>query len=93
MKIEVRITPNASKDEITGKAEDGRLRIRIQSPPVDGAANKRLVRFIAKTAGVAKSKVRIVSGERSRDKALEIDGDEKEIIRSLVKTPTRLSFQ
>ena len=83
MKIEVRITPNASKDEITGKAEDGRLRIRIQSPPVDGAANKRLIRFIAKTAGVAKSKVRIVSGERSRDKALEIDGDEKEIIRCL----------
>ena len=83
MKIEVRITPNASKDEITGKAEDGRLRVRIQSPPVDGAANKRLIRFIAKTAGVAKSKVRIVSGERSRDKALEIDGDEKEIIRCL----------
>ena len=85
MKIEVRITPNASKDEITGKAEDGRLRVRIQSPPVDGAANKRLIRFIAKTAGVAKSKVRIVSGERSRDKALEIDGDEKEIIRCLKK--------
>ena len=83
MKIEVRITPNASKDEITGKAEDGRLRVRIQSPPVDGAANRRLIRFIAKTAGVAKSKVRIVRGERSRDKALEIDGDEKEIIRCL----------
>ena len=83
MKIEVRITPNASKDEITGKAEDGRLRVRIQSPPVDGAANRRLIRFIAKTAGVAKSKVRIVRGERSRDKALEIDGDEKAIIRCL----------
>ena len=83
MKIEVRITPNASKDEITGKAEDGRLRVRIQSPPVNGAANRRLIRFIAKTAGVAKSKVRIVRGERSRDKALEIDGDEKEIIRCL----------
>ncbi len=83
MKIEVRITPNASKDEITGKTEDGRLRVRIQSPPVDGAANKRLIRFIAKTAGVAKSKVRIVSGERSRYKALEIEGDEKEIIRCL----------
>ena len=83
MKIEVRITPNASKDEITGKAEDGRLRVRIQSPPVNGAANRRLIKFIAKTAGVAKSKVRIVRGERSRDKALEIDGDEKEIIRCL----------
>ena len=83
MKIEVRITPNASKDEITGESEDGRLRVRIQSPPVDGAANRRLIRFIAKTAGVAKSKVRIVRGERSRDKALEIDGDEKAIIRCL----------
>lgn len=83
MRIRVRITPNASKDEITGKAEDGRFRIKVQSPPARGSANKRLIMFIAKTAGVSKSKVRILSGDKSRDKILEIDGNEKEIIHLL----------
>jgi len=83
MRITIRITPNASKDEILGREEDGRLKIKIQSPPVDGAANKRLIEFLAKTVGVPKSKVRIIHGDKSRNKIIEIDGDEKEIIRFL----------
>ena len=58
MKIVIHITPNASKDEIIGRLADGRYRVRIQSPPVDGLANKRLIMFIAKTVGVPKSRVR-----------------------------------
>ena len=80
MKIVIHITPNASKDEIIGRFEDGRYRVRIQSPPVDGLANKRLITFIAKTVGVSKSSVRIVRGFKSRDKIIEILGDEEEII-------------
>ena len=83
MRIGIHLTPNASKDEITGRTEDGRFRIKIQSPPVNGAANKRLTAFIAKKAGVSKSKVQIIRGDKSRDKILEIDGDEKEINRRL----------
>ncbi len=83
MRIGIRITPNASKDEISGTTDDGRIRVKVQSPPVDGAANKRLIVFIAKTAGLSKSKVRIVHGYKSRNKILEIDGDEKEIMNRL----------
>ena len=83
MRIGIRLTPNASKDEITGITEDGRIRVKVQSPPVDGAANKRLIAFIAKTTGISKSKVHIVRGDKSRNKILEIDGGGKEIMSRL----------
>ena len=83
MMLEVRITPNASRDEIVGLLPDGVWRIKVQSPPVEGAANKRLVVFLARAAGVSKSRVRIVRGETSRRKTIEIDGDESVIMRKL----------
>ena len=83
MKLEVRIIPNASKDNISGWTEDGRMKIRIQSRPVDGAANKGLIQFLAKKAGVSKSGIRIIRGETSRDKVLEIDADEDDVLNRL----------
>ncbi len=83
MRMEVRLTPNARNDEITGRTGDGKFRIKVQSPPVEGAANRRLVRFLSGMLGVPKSKVRIVGGEKSRDKILEIEGDETDIIRRM----------
>jgi len=87
MKLEVHVTPNASRNDIAGWMDDGKLRIRIQSPPVDGAANKGLIRFISKLTGVSKSKIRILRGETSRDKLLEIDGDDHNIILALERKP------
>lgn len=83
MKLEVRIIPNASKDSISGWTDDGRMKIRIQSPPVDGAANKGLIKFLSKKAGVSKSGIRILRGETSRDKLLEIDADEDDVLNRL----------
>jgi len=83
MKITVHIVPNASRDEITGRTDDGEYRIKVQSPPVDGAANKALVKFLAKTFDVSKSRVRIVTGETARRKIVEIEGDDTAIQRIL----------
>jgi uncharacterized protein len=83
MKMEIRLLPNASRDEVAGVTEDGRYKIKVQSPPVDGAANKRLIVFLAERLGVSKSKVRIVSGEKSRNKVIEIEGEEKDILRRM----------
>ncbi|MFC1490757.1 DUF167 domain-containing protein [Candidatus Latescibacterota bacterium] len=77
MKVNIHIIPNASRNEITGQTDSGEYKVKVQSPPVDGAANKNLVKFISALVGVSKSKVRIVSGLKSRKKILEIDGDEK----------------
>ncbi len=53
---------------------DGALKVRLAAPPVEGAANEELVRFLARRLGVPKSAVRVVSGESGRSKVVEVDG-------------------
>lgn len=72
-RIEIRLIPRAPCDEIAGRRA-GRLLVRVTAPPVDGKANSALCRLLAERAGVARSKVRIVAGARSRDKVVEIEG-------------------
>ena len=73
VRIEVHVQPRASKTELTG-LHDGRLKIRLAAPPVDGAANAALVEFIADKLGIAKSRVRVVAGATSRRKVVEVEG-------------------
>jgi uncharacterized protein len=67
------IQPRSSKNEISGLYNSS-LKIRLTSPPVDGAANKTCVKFLARWLGVSPSRVRIVSGLSSKNKIIEIDG-------------------
>ncbi|MFA6472803.1 MAG: DUF167 domain-containing protein [Candidatus Latescibacterota bacterium] len=83
MKMGIRLIPNASRNEVAGRIEDGRFKVKVQSPPVEGAANKQLIVFLAGFLRVSKSRVRIISGEKSRDKVIEIVGDEAEILRRM----------
>ena len=69
--LQVYIQPRASRDEITGWHEKG-LKIRLTAPPVDGAANKQLQKFIARQFKVPLSRVSILKGESSRQKTLSI---------------------
>jgi len=78
-RLEVYVQPRASKTEVTG-VHDGRIKIRLAAPPVDGAANAELVSFVASRLGVAKSKVRVVAGDASRRKVLEIEGVDEETV-------------
>ena len=65
--------PRASKNEIVGE-QDGALKVRLTSPPVEGAANKLCCEFIAKLCGVPKRDVSIQSGDKSRHKRLLVMG-------------------
>ena len=67
----VRVVPRASRTEIVGE-HDGALKIRIASPPVDGAANAELIRVLSKAFGVSKSEVEIVAGQASKTKQIKI---------------------
>ena len=69
----VRVQPRASKDEIAGLVE-GALKIRLQAPAVEDRANVALCEFLAALLKTPKSAVRILSGERSRIKRVEIRG-------------------
>jgi uncharacterized protein (TIGR00251 family) len=84
IKLEVRLTPRASRDEI-GDRRDGVLQVRVKAPPVDGKANEALRRLIAKRAGVPKSRVTIVRGERSRRKLVAIEGADPGTVRALAR--------
>ena len=69
----MRLQPRASSSRITGE-KDGVIQIRVTAPPVDGEANAALEKLVARKLGIAKSKVKVVKGETSREKVLEIDG-------------------
>jgi len=65
--LRVRVQPRASKDALAGE-RDGALVVRLKAPPVDGAANEALARFLGDALEVAPSAVRIVSGASGRNK-------------------------
>jgi len=69
--FEVRVIPRSSKSEIVGE-HNGALKIKLKSPPVDGAANEELVKLLAKEFEVSKSEIDIVSGRSSKTKQVRI---------------------
>ena len=77
LSLRLRIQPRASKNEIVGP-HGAELKVRITAPPVDGAANAHLVKFLTKEFGVPKQQINILSGENGRQK------------RILISNPSRL---
>lgn len=71
-RINIYVQPRASKTTVAGM-HDGCVKVRLAAPPVDGAANAALVEFVAERLRIAKSRVRIVSGQTSRRKVVEVD--------------------
>lgn len=69
----VRVIPKSSKSEIVGEL-DGALKIKLHSPPVDGAANAELIAALAKFFDVPKSAVEVIKGHTSRNKQVKIRG-------------------
>lgn len=73
VRFPVRVQPRASRTEVAG-TQQGALKVRLQAPPVDGAANEALVEFLADSLGVPRRMVQIVSGASSRTKLVEVAG-------------------
>jgi uncharacterized protein len=71
--FEVRVIPRASRNAIEGEYQ-GALKVRLTAPPVDDRANDALIRLLAERLNVSRSAVRIVAGEKSRTKRVEITG-------------------
>ena len=78
----VHVQPRASRLEICG-AKDGELKLRLTSPPVEDAANKQCVELIAKSLGIAKSRVVIKAGAKSRHKVVSVSGVDSASLRCL----------
>jgi uncharacterized protein (TIGR00251 family) len=71
--LALRVQPRASRDEVAGLYGD-RLKLRITAPPVDGAANEHLCRFLARLFGIPASRVRLLQGTNGRDKRVVLEG-------------------
>jgi uncharacterized protein (TIGR00251 family) len=73
VRLAVHVQPRASRTEVAGLHGDA-LKIRLAAPPVDGAANDALTRFVAERLDVPRSAVRLVAGESSRAKVVAVAG-------------------
>jgi uncharacterized protein len=71
--LAVRVIPNARRTEFSGR-RDKEFVLRLSAPAVEGKANRAAVEFIAEHLGVSRSRVALVSGEKSRHKVFEIVG-------------------
>lgn len=72
-RVKVLVQPGARKNEVAGR-HAGRIRIKIQAPPVDGKANASLCSFMADALGVRKNQLSIEKGLTSREKSLIVSG-------------------
>ena len=70
--LALRVTPRASKNQITGVLNDGTVKVQIVADPEDANMNAELVAFLAEVLGVPKTRVEIVAGENGRDKLVSI---------------------
>jgi uncharacterized protein (TIGR00251 family) len=85
MILEVEVQPRASRTEVVGWRE-GRLRVRLTAPPVEGAANAALVGLLAERLGLPRRALAVVSGAAARRKRVRIDGiDEAALSRLLAE--------
>ena len=79
------IQPRSTQNEVLG-IHNNSLKIRLTSPPVDGAANKTCVKFLAKSLGVSPSKICIVAGLNNKNKTIEIDDIDEPAFRKKLTT-------
>ena len=86
----VRLNPRSSRDAIEGEYA-GALKVRVSAPPVEDRANEALRRLLAENLKVPYTAVRIVSGEKSRNKQIEILGVTRGQIAALVRRLTETS--
>ena len=84
VELDIRVIPRAAETCIAGE-RDGALLVRVAAPPVDDAANARLVEYFARLTGRPRSAVRLVSGGRARRKRLAIDGLTVDSMRELIR--------
>ena len=83
--IEVRVIPRSSKSQILMRGD--LLTVKVSAPPVEGSANKALIALLAQKLKVPKSRIEVVSGERSRQKRLRVLGLSLQQVEALLGVP------
>ena len=71
--FDVMVAPRASRERI-GPVSNGRLKVAITAPPVEGQANAALIQALARVIGISRARVSVVSGKQSRRKTVQVQG-------------------
>ena len=79
--LAIHVQPRARRTEVVGLHGDA-VKVRLAAPPVDGAANDELVRFLAERLGVARAAVEIVGGATGRRKMVRVAGIDAERVKA-----------
>ena len=82
--ISVRVLPRAKKNEVAGFMPDGRVKVRLTAPPVEGAANRALVELLAQVLGVRAAAIEVVAGASGRDKIVSVLGLTPELVEGAI---------
>lgn len=88
-KIFIYLTPRASQDKILGTLEKDNkiyLRVSVMAPPKEGEANAALIQFLAKTWGIPKTHIQLISGSQTRYKTLLVQDLHNKVIVPLHQT-------
>ena len=88
VRLDVYVQPRASRSEVVGEHGDA-VKIRLAAPPVDGAANEELLRFLAKLVGTPAGNVSIAAGESSRRKTVALTGVSLDDVQSALARAAR----
>jgi uncharacterized protein len=85
-RLNVYVTPRSGRDEVAGW-RGGELSVRVTSAPEDGKANAAVCRVLAAALGVPRSSVKVVRGQTSRHKLVEVDGVDADTVRGVFGQP------
>lgn len=72
--IEIKVEPRSSQRGIAGVMDNSVLKVKLTSPPVEGAANEQLIEVMAEELKVKRSQVKVIRGHSSKRKVVEISG-------------------
>jgi uncharacterized protein YggU (UPF0235/DUF167 family) len=89
MRITIRVRPGSARPGVGGE-HDGALVVRVSARAVDGKATEAALTAVARSFGVRRSCVRLVSGASARTKIVDIDADDPRVLASLLAAPNRL---
>ena len=82
--FDVLVQPRASREKL-GPVHDGRLKVSVTSPPVDGEANAAVISVLAKALGVTRSAIEVTAGASSRRKTVKVAGVTRTAVEELAR--------
>ncbi len=84
----VHVQPRASRNEVCG-IQGEELKVRLTAPPVEDAANRLCIEFLADLLGIAKSRVAVIAGAKSRHKTIRVSDMSSEAVRAMLENAAK----